>query len=293
VAIFSALGSKVMCRASSLAFASSLASVRRREPKVFRYAASEETAVWKEAYELELERNSLLRDQLKSVGFEEDDQLPEIAECTIDWSENYQQLSECNKALEGVLREYEAEVNGKQQVIQDKRSMEAVLPNIFYLSLTNGVPASIELSRFFGTSASFYLFKAPLPLGLNITKMGSGPLQNAFVVQNTVPGGSAEASGMVLPGDVLQAVTVVSDGGKPLGVRTEDFVSTVTAAMNSVNLQQTLVDASFILSTEELANMIKSNAAMGENTDIYIIFERDTEKSPLPAVPLVPQIRRY
>jgi len=250
-----------------------------------------DTAVWKEAYDLELERNSLLRDQLKSVGFEEDSKLPEIEECSIDWADNYEKIAACNKQLEEALRGYEAETN--KRPIQDQRSMAAVLPNIFYVVLENGVQASIELSRFYGKNAAFYLFQAPMPLGLNITKMSDGPLQNAFVVQNVVEGGSAEASRLVLPGDVVQAVSVVGDGGKPLGVRTEDFVSTVTAAINSVQVRQTLVDASFILSSEELVKLIKSNAALGENAAITIIFERDISQSPPPQVPLEPQIRRY
>jgi len=259
-----------------------------------RLAAEEaaDTAVWKEAYDLELERNSLLRDQLESVGFDEESQLPEIEECTIDWADNYDKISACNKQLEEALRKYETDTNIRPE-LQDQRSMAAVLPNIFYVILENGVQASIELSRFYGKNAAFYLFQAPMPLGLNITKMSDGPLQNAFVIQNVVEGGSAESSGLVLPGDVVQAVSVVSDGGKPLGVRTEDFVSTVTAAINSVQARQTLVDASFILSSEELVKLIKTNGALGESAAITIIFERDTSQSPPPKVPLEPQIRRY
>ncbi|CAK0807264.1 unnamed protein product [Prorocentrum cordatum] len=60
--------------------------------------------------------------------------------------------------------------------------------------------------------SQFYSLQLRLPLGLRLTKcQDPGPRCGAFVVEEVLPGGTGEASGAVLQGDILQSLSVVAD----------------------------------------------------------------------------------
>lgn len=167
------------------------------------------------------------------------------------------------------------------------RDIKAKSPTLFKMQLAgqDGL-ASVELVRFFGLTASFYSVRAPLPLGLKLTKRESGKLQGAFVVEDVVAGGSAEASGKILAGDVLQALTIVS-GSAGLGSRGSEYQEFLSTMLGSIDKpQQSLVDASFINTLDDLVEAIKTNLALGDGTELTLIFERDTSERPVPDEPL-------
>mmetsp|Transcript_2089 Transcript_2089/g.6822 ORF Transcript_2089/g.6822 Transcript_2089/m.6822 type:complete len:320 (+) Transcript_2089:33-992(+) len=263
-----------------------------RLPSACRGGESGEETAWKEAYDLEVERNQLLRDQLQSLGVKTlllDPEAPqprsELEACEVDWAQNYEQLAECNRALEAELRG-----PGAAQPPSPPATATAVAVATGPAKLTvpvgeQGATETIELSRFFGDTGAFYALQAQLPLGLNLTKRDSGSLFGAFVVEDVLPGGAAEASGEVRPGDILQALTVVMEGSD-LGMKAEDFVSSVVGGLG--RYRQVLTDATFIDSPEDLVEAIKSNTMLSSEARITLVFERDTSALPVPAEPLEP-----
>jgi len=246
--------------------------------------AAKEEETWREAYELELERNELLRDQLQSLGVkslllqEQPSALAVPEECAIDWADSYGRLAECNRALEAELRGGAGQ-QAKGAGLQGGQGAEATaLPAVFQVRLPEaGTQEELELSPFFGRGSAFYSVEARLPLGLSLTKQGSGQLCGAFLVDDVLEGGSAKASGKILAGDILQALTVVMDGSD-LGMKVEDFVSTVVGGLG--RWRQTLTDASFIDSADDLVEAIQTNTVFGSDVKLVLIFERDTAALP-------------
>mmetsp|Transcript_63424 Transcript_63424/g.127147 ORF Transcript_63424/g.127147 Transcript_63424/m.127147 type:complete len:317 (+) Transcript_63424:58-1008(+) len=274
-------------------FASARPPALRPQPRAHRTAAScsdgesTQDAAWKEAYELERERNELLRDQLQSQGLKTLLLNPEAPEpnvepdaCAVDWEQNYESLAACNRALEEELR-------GKPVPAPSASpSPAAVGPALLKVPIAEqGVLETIELSRFFGGAGAFYVVQARLPLGLELQKRDGGGLMGAFVVENVLPGGAADASGEVTVGDVLQAVTVVMDN-QDLGMKTEDFVSSVVGGLG--RYRQVLSDASFIDTADDLVEAIKSNTMLSSEVQITLVFERDTAALSAPKEPLEP-----
>jgi len=148
--------------------------------------------------------------------------------------------------------------------------------------------ASVQLARYFGPSSAFFLVRAPLPLGLNVTKRSGGELSGAFVVEDVLPGGSVFEARKVLPGDVLQALTVVS-GSAGLGSRNsenQEFLATMMGSLQKPT--QTLVDASFLNTMEDFVDAVRTNTEMGDEAELTMIFERDVDMLPEPAEPLQP-----
>jgi len=143
---------------------------------------------------------------------------------------------------------------------------------------------SIELLPFFG--GTFYSVCVELPLGLKLTKVDEGSLMGAFLVDEVMKGGSAAAAGEVVAGDVLHALTVVADRAD-LGMRTEDFVSSLVGGFG--RFRQSLMDASFIDTTDDLVEMMQTNLVLGSDTKLALIFERDVNTLAPPANPLQPQ----
>jgi len=251
---------------------------------------SEDDDAWKQAFQLELERLELLKAQWEScqadsTGAPVSQNIFDPDDVSSDsWADRYQRLSAENQVLEIAIQELM--VTSSQTIIKDMRDVAAEQPARFEVKLPNaGGSESVELARFFGRSAAFYCVTASLPLGLNITKRVSGPLLGAFVIENVLPGGSAEASGKILPGDILQALTIVADSAD-LGMRTEDFVSSVVGGLG--RFRPTLTDATFINTVEELADLIKTNTILGSDTELALIFERNISSAPNPSDILEP-----
>mmetsp|Transcript_45060 Transcript_45060/g.101423 ORF Transcript_45060/g.101423 Transcript_45060/m.101423 type:complete len:303 (-) Transcript_45060:115-1023(-) len=226
---------------------------------------SQEDAVWKSAYELELDRNRLIRDQLQSSGIsgEEDEGDPEA--CAIDWETNYNSLKECNAALEARLRGGKEPLRGNRA--QDKLSeeeLDARLPVRLPVQLEHR-ETFIEVFRRHGPGSTFHNVEASLPLGLNITLRERGDLRGSFVVEDVLPGGFGESSGLIKPGDAVLGLTTRVTS---MGVTT--FDSGVPQAL------QHLVDTSFISSAQELVEAISTNT----NGNLILVLERQAEPQP-------------
>eukprot|EP00930_Biecheleria_cincta_P059751 TRINITY_DN45472_c0_g1_i1.p1 TRINITY_DN45472_c0_g1~~TRINITY_DN45472_c0_g1_i1.p1 ORF type:complete len:294 (+),score=58.05 TRINITY_DN45472_c0_g1_i1:76-957(+) len=226
---------------------------------------------WQDAYLTERERNRLLLDELKTRGLTADDDVPEASS---DWQQSYAQMASCNSALEKALR--------------DSKTDNMRAPSNFKVVLRQGdwsVEKHLQLVRFFSSSA-FFLLRARLPLGLQLVKRTSGHLQGAFEVEDVLPGGTAVDSGLVLPGDVLQAVSAVKEGEDRSGWT--DAMSSFMGGLEGGSLQQTLIDTAFINTLDDLIEKIQQNKQLGPEIDIVMIFERNTAASPAPAGELLP-----
>eukprot|EP00434_Breviolum_minutum_P037950 symbB.v1.2.033651.t3/scaffold4211.1/size43043/1 len=106
------------------------------------------------------------------------------------------------------------------------------------------------------------------------------------MVEDVAANGAA-AQGGVLAGDILHALTVVMDRSN-LGIKTEDFVSSVVGGLG--RWRQTIMDASYINTVDELVSQFKSNTMLGSETELLLIFERDISTSPKPAETLEPDM---
>eukprot|EP00442_Polarella_glacialis_P047607 CAMPEP_0115107370 /NCGR_PEP_ID=MMETSP0227-20121206/37272_1 /TAXON_ID=89957 /ORGANISM="Polarella glacialis, Strain CCMP 1383" /LENGTH=354 /DNA_ID=CAMNT_0002505269 /DNA_START=37 /DNA_END=1101 /DNA_ORIENTATION=+ len=254
-------------------------------------STNSEEDTWKEAWQLEMQRNRLLREQIESRGLThlllESDNIAEADgaadACEVDWASSYDKLAACNGVLQAKLSS-----GGTSANFEDMRDVAAKTPGVFQVVLPKkqgGTQLSIELLNFFGKGAAFYSVRAALPLGLNLTKRTRGALQGAFVVEDVLAGGSAEAGGQILQGDVLHAVSAVNDGTTQ-GMQMEDFVSTVVGNIN--RYKQNMVDTSFINTLEDLVQAFKSNLLLGSDVQLTLIFERDTLSAPVPLKVLEP-----
>jgi len=227
-------------------------------------AGEDASATWRSAYELELERNGLLRDQLRSVDPAAPEARGQPEECALDWEENYARLRACNEALEGQLRTAQGGLGAASpQTELSEEELDARLPVVLDVKLEHRM-TKIEVFRRHGAGSTFVTVEATLPLGLNITLRERGDLRGSFVVEDVLPGGFGEASGSIQTGDVLQALTTRVTS---MGVTT--FDSGVTQST------QHLVDASFLSSLTELVEAIGTNV----NGDIILVLERPATTS--------------
>ncbi|CAE8665248.1 unnamed protein product [Polarella glacialis] len=250
-----------------------------------RRSESREGDAWKGAYDLELERNRLLREQLGSSGSEaalpdsvssDTNAMPDA--CEISYEDKYESLVSCNKALVDHLNR----AAESSKAFEDMRDVAAKLPSLFKVPLSQTKEErSVQLVRFFGKNAAFFLVHASLPLGLKLTKRESGPLQGAFVVEEVLHGGSAERSGLILPGDVLQALTVVAEGPDRSGWT--DVMSNFVGGLEGGSLTQTLLDATLLGTLDDLVAAIQGNKELGPAVELTLILERDAGMQPAPA----------
>lgn len=215
--------------------------------------------LWKEAYDVELERNALLRERLKGDAAAQE---PEA--CTIDWESNYQQLRECNEALERQLRAGAVGQKGVKSATE--MELDSRLPVMMKVPLQDGREASLELFRLLGPESSFLAFRGPLPLGLRIFRQEKGGelrLRGAFIVEEVVEGGSAAAQGSVKVGDVVHALSVMDTS---MGTSSFDSgVSTYTPRM---------VLTCFLSSIGDLIQAISSNDGKSEGNLVTLVLER-------------------
>eukprot|EP00929_Paragymnodinium_shiwhaense_P019749 TRINITY_DN13362_c0_g2_i3.p1 TRINITY_DN13362_c0_g2~~TRINITY_DN13362_c0_g2_i3.p1 ORF type:complete len:239 (-),score=39.87 TRINITY_DN13362_c0_g2_i3:67-783(-) len=171
-------------------------------------AASGESEAWQSAYQAEVERYELLKEQLRFVGASSEmaTEDPTLAASPskddVDWSANYHRLVEANNVLEAQLRTYLLEKD------EAAASARPVRVNVAYEPASDGVrpgicSEDIELLPFFGENSAFYTEYAALPLGLQIGKVQKGKLDGAFVVEEVLPGGSAARHGVIARGDIL------------------------------------------------------------------------------------------
>lgn len=262
----------------------------RRPPPTRLRAGGADAGVWKEAYDVELQRNGLLRDQLRDLS--SDAEAPgafdpsDLEECAVDWEGTYERISECNRALEQQVQELQGRTRPKEEVVDLLARVPVVLTVPLPRQGGNAGSASVELLRFLGSSSSFFALTASLPLGLNLTKETDGALNGAFLVRDVLPGGSAAASGQVVEGDVLQAMTIVPER-MDMGVKTEDFASTFVARLS--NDKQAVVDACFFNTATDLVDALRSNAVFGDDGKLVLVFERSSE-GPEPSKMLEPTL---
>ena len=135
-----------------------------------------EDEVWKAAYDAEMDRNELLQEQLRSLDIDGASEMPEA--CAVDWKDSYEKLAACNAELEEALRSgggLQAGGRSTQQVQQ----AAAMKPLVFEIPLPQQGTERLELVRYFtdGREVAFYMIRACLPLGLQLTKCNSGPLK--------------------------------------------------------------------------------------------------------------------
>mmetsp|Transcript_42127 Transcript_42127/g.98254 ORF Transcript_42127/g.98254 Transcript_42127/m.98254 type:complete len:302 (-) Transcript_42127:44-949(-) len=243
-------------------------------------SASAEEDVWREAYDAEMERNKLLREQLSALQIDADGQeMPEA--CSVDWKDSYEQVAACNAELEDSLRRGGGlQAGGRTQTVEQTAALE---PLVFEVPLpAQDTTERLELVRYHtdGRDVAFYSIQASLPLGLQMAKCNSGPLKGAFLVEEVLEGAGQENG--VAAGDLLHAVTVVMDRAN-LGIKTEDFVSNVVGGMG--RWRQTIMDTSFINTVDDLVVQMQSNNAMGSDMELVLVFERDlTSSQPPPNV---------
>jgi len=243
---------------------------------------------WKDAYELEVERNRVLREQfseqlalLGKPAAAAPTAAREPEACEVDWSLNYERLAAYNNALADEIAGLQREAKEDRPAVAEKR------PVFFKIKMpSDDSLMSIELLPFFGGAGAFYSLYAEFPLGLKLTKVDKGSLMGAFLVEEVMKGGSAAAAGEVVEGDVLHALTMVGDQAD-LGMRTEDFVSSLVGGFG--RFRQSLMDASFIDTTDDLVEMMQTNLVLGSDTKLALIFERDVNTLAPPANPLQPQ----
>ncbi|CAK0864988.1 unnamed protein product [Prorocentrum cordatum] len=237
----------------------------------------------RQAYQLELERQGLLREQLEAKGSVVDAPACLPDEGGVDWFQMYTSIAAANAALEEQL----VALSDGEKDYEDMRDVAANTPVIFKIQLPQQeLEDSIELVRYFGKCAAFYLVQASMPLGLQLTKKYSGDLAGAFVVEKVIPGGSAAASGNILPGDVLQALTIATEGYDRSGWT--DVMSSFVGGTQGGSWRQTLADASLIGSLDELVDAMKGNSACGPDVGLTLILQRNTATGPAPAVVLQP-----
>jgi len=285
----------ILHRSQDSCFASFfLARGSTASPRVSLHAAPEisETEAWQQAYELQVDRNDIVREQLRGLGLKEVeidgeemdlDQPPQAA--SGDLQTCYRALTARNDILESQLRNR----RGGAANFQDQRDVLAKSNALFRIKLLDQQdPSQVDLSRFFGLTSVFYLVRAPLPLGLNMTKRQKGDLQGAFVVENVLPGGSASKSGEILPGDILQALTVVSSasGLGSAGSENQEFLATMLGSVSAPT--QELMDATYVDTLDGLVAAIGTNRDLGEGVDLTLILERDLNVNPAPGEPLQP-----
>ena len=138
------------------------------------HASSEDA--WKAAYDAEMERNELLREQLRSLDIGESSEMPEA--CEVDWRESYEKLAACNQELEQTLRSGGGlQAGGRSAHVEQQTA--AMKPLVFEVPLPEQGNERLELVRYFtdGREVAFYMIRACLPLGLQLTKCNSGPLK--------------------------------------------------------------------------------------------------------------------
>jgi len=264
--------------AAPLASTSLRAGWRRAIAAVARAAGDE--SEWREAYDIEVQRNSMLREQLELLG-EELGAEAALEECSVDWSDNYLSLSACNKALE--QRISRAQDTGPKQ-FEDMRDVQAVSSAKYVVSLPDSeATETLELMPFRGKAGAFYELTIPVPLGLQLARIDSGDMYGAYIVEDIIEGGSAFASGEVVVGDLLHALTVVYDR-QSLGMKSEDFVSSVVGGFG--RFTQTLTDTYKVNCVDDLVEAIKTNSILGTEVKMKLVFERDTWTASPPAQPL-------
>ncbi|CAK9087065.1 unnamed protein product [Durusdinium trenchii] len=179
-----------------------------------------------------------------------------------------EKLSDCNRQIEEVLR------------LQSRNADESAQAHISGWSWSMGGLGGVWIlwmkPAMGMKNAAFFTFQGRLPLGLQLRKQNEGRLKGAFLVEDIFPGPAAEH---VWRGDILHALTVVMDRAN-LGIKTEDFVSSVVGGLG--RWRQTIVDASFINTVEDMVDQLNSNTMLGSDTEILLIFERDISSSPEP-----------
>merc|ERR1712216_217503 len=67
-----------------------------------------------------------------------------------------------------------------------------------------------------------------------------------------------------------------------------DAMSSFVGGLKGGSLQQSLIDASFINTLDDLVEKIEQNKLLGPEVDITMVFERNTAESPAPAEELLP-----
>lgn len=189
--------------------------------------AEDEVQVWKDAYQLELERADLLDEQLKvgldrlgelSTGLREEFEgclldLEKVPEKPADseaakWSEAYMGIRHCNEQLELKITEIREKISQKE----DEKSGDYYgwtstmdLDPIKYKGIKF---TDIQLDRYNREKgSSFYFLELQMPLGLQLEEVEVDGVGTVIQVTEIVDGGSAKEDKSIRVGDYLRAVT--------------------------------------------------------------------------------------
>jgi len=223
----------------------------------------------REAYFEELQRNRQLRDRLLESGMALPDESVSGLDATVDevcgiqWSESYESLANCNDAMEERISAFGEDFS------QDDLA-------VFRVQAGHGQPElSVTLLPFYGRESAFYAMRSRAPLsGLRLRKEESGPLKSAWVVE-AVSHECEDAESEVIVGDVLQAVTVISEEGSLPG--------------RGESTRPTLADVSFIDTLDHLEEAVQRHASHASGAESILIFERDVALRSSPQEPLLRQ----
>lgn len=211
----------------------------------------DETKLWQEAYELELDRSELLNSQLDSelskLGEISQDLKGEYEGCLLDldtatkrpetsesdkWAEAYTNLRRCNEQLELKLEEVKSTVSNRAPAgFSTKPSLTMTVGPIRYKGIKF---KELAMNRYFREKgSSFYFVELEFPLGIKMEESIMDIEGPTRVVQVTeiADGSSAAKDGRVKVGDFLRAVTVVKEKPRSKDAEIRGFPEKTKAVM--------------------------------------------------------------
>lgn len=217
--------------------------------------------IWKQAYQMELDRNQLLREKL--IQANQDEEPPEA--CEVDWELNYQSIRACNAAIEmrlrGMAPRREEDERGASS---SKDETDVGVPVLVTIPLDER-KAKVEVFRLNGAGSLFLLVKKRLPLQFSLVRPETGELQGAWVVEAVFADGdvASDTGTSIMPGDVLHGFTAMA---ATMGTTT--FDSGVSGKV------QKFVLTSLLSGMRELEDAIYSNEARRQGPDVVLLLER-------------------
>lgn len=189
--------------------------------------AEDEVQVWKDAYQLELERADLLDEQLKagldrlgelSAGLREEfegclldlEKVPEkpASSEAAKWSEAYMGIRHCNEQLELKITEIREKISQKEDEKSGDYYGWTTTMDLGPIKYKGIKFTDIQLDRYNRQQgSSFYFLELQLPLGLSLAEVEVDGVGTVIQVLEVVDGGSAKEDGSIRAGDYLRAIT--------------------------------------------------------------------------------------
>lgn len=189
--------------------------------------SEEEVQVWKDAYQLELERADLLDEQLKAgldrlgelsaglrdefegclVDLEKVPETPETSEAA-RWSEAFTGIRRCNEQLELKITEIRERITEKEDEKNGDYYSWTATMDLGPIKYKGIKFTDIQLDRYHRQKgSSFYFLELPMPMGVSLEEVEVDGVGTVIQVTDLVDGGSAKEDGSIRVGDYLRAIT--------------------------------------------------------------------------------------